>query len=125
MSAMPDSGNKPGLNTPLQPARLLPGMALIGGWLLLLCLIGIIGVMTHHLPIFVLVFCACFAAAGDGLLKLRRWGWALALAATFLCMAYSFYLLTRAHQFPLLVPSVVNLIFFLYLIRPEVIERVK
>jgi hypothetical protein len=107
------------------PATVLPGMAIIAIWLLFLCLIGIIGVMTHHLPVFVLVLCFCFAAAAHGLLKLRRWGWALTLAACFLSMSYGFFMLARFHQFPLLVPAIVNLIFFLYLVRPEVIERVR
>jgi hypothetical protein len=123
MSPSPDK--KSGLSLPPATAGVLPGMALIAIWMLLLCLIGILGVMTHNLPVFVLVLCACFAAAAHGLLKLRRWGWALTLAAIFLSMSYSLYMLLRSHQFPLLVPSVVNLIFFLYLVRPEVIERVK
>jgi uncharacterized membrane protein (DUF2068 family) len=72
-----------------------------------------------------LVLCVIFAVAANGLLKLRRWGWALTLAAAFLSMCYGVYMLFRFHQGPMIVMVVVNLIFFLYLIRPEVLERLK
>ena len=62
---------------------LLPGIAIIALWMLLLCGIGLFGVITHNYPPVVTVFCALFAASAQGLLKLRRWGWALALAAAF------------------------------------------
>jgi uncharacterized membrane protein (DUF2068 family) len=108
-----------------QAIRLLPGMAIIALWMMALCLIGIFGVILHHLPPAVLILCVLFAAAAQGLLKLRRWGWALALGAAFLSMCYGTFMLIRFHQLPMIVMTVVNLIFFLYLIRPEVIERVK
>jgi uncharacterized membrane protein (DUF2068 family) len=105
--------------------KLLPGMAVICLWMLALCALGLIGVITHNLPPAVMVICAIFAVAANGLLKLRRWGWALTLAATFLSLCYGAFMLLRLHQGPMIVMVVVNLIFFLYLIRPEVIERVK
>jgi uncharacterized membrane protein (DUF2068 family) len=105
--------------------KLLPGMAVICLWMLALCALGLIGVITHNLPPAVMVICAIFAVAANGLLKLRRWGWALTLAATFLSLCYGAFMLFRLHQGPMIVMVVVNLIFFLYLIRPEVIERVK
>lgn len=103
----------------------LPGMAIIALWMLLLCCIGLFGVVTHHLPMPVTVLCALFAAAAAGLLRQRRWGWALALAAAFLSVVYESYMLARFHQGPAVVMIAVNLIFFLYLVRPEVIERLK
>lgn len=103
----------------------LPGMAVIAAWMLLLCALGLYGVVTHHLPLPVLVLCAFFAAAATGLLRQRRWGWALALAAAFLSMIYEGYMLARFHQTPAIVMIAVNLILFLYLVRPEVIERLK
>jgi len=103
----------------------LPGMAGVALWLFLLCGIGIYGVISHTLPMAVLVLCAFFAAAASGLLRQRRWGWALSLAAAFLSMCYGAYMLVRFHQPQLIVMIAVNLVFFLYLVRPQVIERLR
>ena len=110
---------------PAKPAGLLPGMAVICIWMLALCGLGLIGVITHSLPPSVMILCLFYAVAANGLLKLRRWGWALTLAAAFLSLCYGVYMLFRFHQGPMIVMIVVNLIFFLYLVRPEVLERVK
>jgi len=103
----------------------LPGMAAVALWMFLLCAIGLIGVITHQLPMVAIVLCVFFAAASSGLLRQRRWGWALSLAAVFLSMCYGAYMLFRFRQPPLIVMIVVNLIFFLYLVRPQVIERLR
>jgi uncharacterized membrane protein (DUF2068 family) len=111
-----------------QPAKqpnLLPGMAFVCIWMLLLCAIGLIGVITHHLPPAVVILCVIYAVAANGLLKLRRWGWALTLGAAFLSMCYGVYVLFHFHQLPIVVMVAVNLVIFLYLVRPEVLERVK
>lgn len=105
--------------------KLLPGMAAIGLWMFLLCLIGLVGVTMHRLPLSVLVLCLAFAVAGQGLMRLRRWGWALTLAAVFLSGLYGTWILVRFHQLPAIVMTTVNLVFFLYLVRPEVRERLK
>ena len=108
------------------PAKgLLPGIAVIALWMLLLCGIGLFGVITHNYPPVVTVFCALFAASAQGLLKLRRWGWALALAAAFLSTSYGVFVLVRFQQSPAIILIMVNLVFFLYLVRPAVIERMK
>ncbi|MCL6463051.1 DUF2127 domain-containing protein [Pseudacidobacterium ailaaui] len=100
-------------------------MAVIALWLLLLCGIGLFGVITHRFPWMVIIVCALFAAAASGLLQQRRWGWALALSAAFLSLCYGTYMVFRFHQAQLIVMVVVNLIFFLYLVRPEVLERLR
>ncbi|MBW4027719.1 hypothetical protein [Acidipila rosea] len=103
----------------------LPGMAVIAIWMAALCFLGLYGVITHHLPMIATIVCALFAAAAHGLVRQMRWGWALTLAAAFLSMTYAVWLMVRWHQSPAIVMAVVNLIFFLYLVRPEVIERLK
>lgn len=104
---------------------LLPGMALISLWMLAQCGLGLVGVFTRRLPWPAAIVCAMFALAANGLLKMKRWGWALTLAAAFLSMCYAAFVLFRFRQLPMIVMLTVNLVFFLYLIRPEVIERVK
>jgi uncharacterized membrane protein (DUF2068 family) len=108
----------------------LPGMAAISLWMLAEALIGVTGVFTGHYPgeearIGVLILCSIFAAAGLGLIRMRRWGWALALGAAFLSMCFGCYSLFRSHQGQWVVIAVINLVFFLYLVRPEVMERLR
>jgi uncharacterized membrane protein (DUF2068 family) len=107
----------------------LPGMAAISLWMLGLSLMGVAGVLTGHYPvgarIGILVLCSVFAVAGLGLLRLRRWGWALTLGAAFLCMCFGCYSLFRFHQVQWVVMAVINLVFFLYLVRPQVVERLR
>jgi hypothetical protein len=104
---------------------LSPGIAAVCIWNLLLCGIGLIGVITHNLPPTVMILCLFYAVAANGLLKLRRWGWALTLAAAFLSMCYGVYVFFHFHQLPMAVMVMVNLVIFLYLVRPEVLERLK
>lgn len=112
----PDSAGRP---------RILPGIAAIALWMMLLSLIGLVGVTTRRLPPVVLALCVAFAAAGQGLFRMRRWGWALSLAAVFLSGLYGMWVLVKFHQLPIIVMITVNLVFFLYLVRPEVRERLK
>ncbi len=112
------------------PRNLLPGMAAISLWMLALSLIGVTGVLTHHYPggglgIAILVLSSLFAIAALGLMRRRRWGWALSLGAVFLSMCVGFYSIFRFHQGQWIVMAVVNLVFFLYLVRSEVIERLR
>ena len=113
------------MTNPKQISGPLPGMAAVSLWMIFLCGIGLIGVITHQLPLAVIVLCAFFAAAASGLIQQRRWGWALSLAAAFLSMCYGAYVLVRFHQPQLIVMIAVNLVFFLYLVRPQVIERLR
>jgi Predicted membrane protein (DUF2127) len=108
----------------------LPGMAAISLWMLALALMGVTGVFTGHYPaggarIGILILCSVFAAAGLGLIRLRRWGWALTLGAVFLSMCFGCYSLFRFHQVQWVVMAVINLVFFLYLVRPEVVARLR
>ena len=104
----------------------LPGLAAISLYLLLLSGVIILGVVggRHYPPLF-LVFAAMFITASAGLLRLLRWAWALALAAVFLLAVYNLWIFTSLHQLPALVQGLLNLVFFLYLVRTEVRERLR
>ena len=67
--------------------------------------------------IAILILSTLFAVAGLGLIRMRRWGWALTLGAVFLSMCFACYSLFRFHQAQWVVMAVVNLVFFLYLVR--------
>ncbi len=63
--------------SPEPKQRPLPGVAAVGLYMFLLCILGVLGVTEHKLPKFVYLFCIAFALAGQGLLRQKRWGWAL------------------------------------------------
>jgi len=103
----------------------LPGMAGIALYMLVLSAVIGFGVIGHHYPPLLLIVSGLTACASFGLLRQQRWGWALSLAATFLLMTYQFYILVRFHQGESGIIGALNLILFLYLVRPEVLERVR
>jgi hypothetical protein len=112
---------------PPRPALLqLPGLAAISLYLLMLAGVIILGVVGgHHYPPLFLIFAAGFITASGGLLMLFRWAWALALAAVFLLVAYNLWIFSTQHQGAALVQGLLNLVFFLYLVRTEVRERLR
>ena len=103
----------------------LPGMAAISLYMLALALVGVAGVLTHHYPPGALILCSVFAVAGLGLIRMRRWGWALTLGAVFCSICYWCYSFFRFHQPQAVVWAVLNFVFFLYLVRTEVIGRLR
>jgi uncharacterized membrane protein (DUF2068 family) len=126
MNITPEDGNSnPQSGSPQQGKLPLPGMAGVALYMLAISAVVAFGVVGHHIPAMFLVVSLLTACASFGLLRQLRWGWALSLAATFLLMLYQFYILVRLHQFQAGIMGALNLILFLYLIRPEVMERLK
>jgi hypothetical protein len=60
-----------------------------------------------------------------GMLRLRRWGWAITSAGCVLMATGYFYGFHAAHRPPYIIQGLFALVFFLYLIRPEVRERLR
>ncbi|HET9087770.1 MAG TPA: hypothetical protein VFN53_09610 [Acidobacteriaceae bacterium] len=117
-------------NQPPESAAKLPGVAAIALWLLLEALIGVAGVFTSHFATHaarttVLAVATFLAVASLGLLRMKRWGWALALAAAFLSSSYGIYMIMRFHQNNFWVMTLVNFVFFFYLVRPEILRRLR
>ena len=108
--------------TPAQKQILLPlpGLAAIALYMLVLAGIGILGVAKGEFSAAFLIFSAFFITAALGLLRLFRWAWALALGAVVLLVALFTWRFSITHQFPFIVQGLLNLVFFLYLIRTEV-----
>jgi hypothetical protein len=116
------SGSQPSLSSRIP----LPGVAAIALYLLLLAGTIILGVAAGgHYPPLYLIFSALFIAASAGLLLLFRWAWAMALAAVGLIAAYNLWIFSTRHVMPGLVQGLLNLLFFLYLIRPDVRSRLR
>jgi len=104
----------------------LPGLAAISLYMLALAAVIVLGVAGgRHYPPFLLVFAACFISASAGLMMLMRWAWAMALGAVSLLAAYDLWFFLNQHQSPALVQSLLNLVFFLYLVRAEVRSKLR
>jgi hypothetical protein len=122
----PEAPQPPLATTGLTELLPLPGVAAISVYLLILAGVIILGVVSgRRYPAFFLLFAAAFLATSGGLLMLFRWAWSLALAAVFLLVAYNSWIAYSQHQLPALVQGLLNLVFFLYLVRPEVRERLR
>jgi len=104
----------------------LPALAFISLYLFALAVVIVLGVVAgrHYPPLF-LVFAAGFIDSSAGLLLLLRWAWALALSAVFLLAVYNLWIFASLHEGAGLVQGLLNLVFFLYLVRPEVRERLR
>lgn len=107
---------------------MLPGMAFIGMYLLLLAMLnafaalrGIYGTGFARYGIFGI--CSLMVIGVFGFLRLRRWGWAVVAAGFLLLAAGDFYLYAHQHVGFLLIRALFSIVFFLYLSRTEVRER--
>jgi hypothetical protein len=99
----------------------LPGLLAISLYLLALAGVIILGVAGgRHYPSLFLILAAAFITASAGLILMLRWAWALALSAVFLLVCYNLWIFGAQHLAPALVQGLLNLVFFLYLVRPEV-----
>lgn len=104
----------------------LPGLAAIALYLLLLAATIVIGVVAgHHYPAVFLVFSVLFITSSGGLLMRFRWAWALALAAVALLSGYNLWIFSSRHMPSALIQGLLNLVFFLYLVRAEVREKLR
>jgi hypothetical protein len=113
-----ESGSGPGkLPTRRMPQ---PGVAAIAFYLLLVAGTIVIGVVGGHYPAALLIFAALFISASAGLVASFRWAWALGLGAVFSLTAYNAWIFSQQRSAPPAIQGLLNLLFFLYLIRPEV-----
>jgi hypothetical protein len=115
--------------TPAGEAKgMLPGMALIGMYLLLLAMLNSFAAMRGTFgagaaKYSILGVCTLMVIGVFGLLRLRRWGWALTTAGCLIMASGYFYGFHRTHSPPYIVNGLFDLVFFLYLIRTEVRSR--
>jgi len=111
--------------SPQRTMMRLPGLVAIGLYLLLLAGTDVFGVVTGHFEPLYLVFPVFFIAAAAGLMLLLRWAWALALATMALLSAIFMYNYFRQHEYMWLMQGLLNLVFFLYLVRTDVREKLR
>lgn len=117
-----NSANPPPPKRELLP---LPGLVALSLYLLLLSVVIVVGAVGGHYPKLFLVLPVFLLAACGGLLMLFRWAWAMALAAVVLLSGYNLWLFAQFRLAPSLVQGLLNLVFFLYLIRTEVRDKLR
>jgi hypothetical protein len=105
-----------------EPLKLskLPGLIAISLYMMLLAGIMIVRVASGLSQPFMLIFPVLFIAGALGMLLLLRWAWALTLAAVTISAGSFLWSFTTQHNSVALVQGLLNLIFFLYLVRTEV-----
>jgi hypothetical protein len=109
---------------------MLPGVAGICMFMLVLTLINAFAALQGKFgagegKYGALALCTLLAVGVFGLLRLRRWGWALVLAGCLtLCMG-NLFVFQKTHGGPFLVQALFAMVFFLYLVRTEVRDRLR
>jgi hypothetical protein len=120
--------NQAGTTEPTEPApkqERLPGLIAIAFYLMLLSVVIVIGVVGGRYPAFLLVLPVFFLAACGGLLLLLRWAWAMTLSAVLLLGGYNVWLFIHLHVGAALIQGLLNLVFFFYLVRTAVREKLR
>ena len=126
MSALPDTSQP----EPNPKGVMLPGVAILTVFLLILTMLNVYGAVSGAfgagaIKYGVLALCTLLVLGLLGLLRMTRWGYAIVLAGTLLLSASYFYVFSRIHQTFTLVQGFFMLLFFLYLVRPEVRDRMR
>ena len=117
--------------TPAGEAQgMLPGMAVIGLYLLVFSMLNAFAAMRNvfgagSVKYSILGVCTLMVLGIFGMLRLRRWGWAIVAAGCVLMAAGYFYGYHAAHRLPYIIQGLFALVFFLYLSRPEVRDRLR
>ena len=109
---------------------MLPGVAGISLFMLVLTMVNAFAALNGKFGVGsakygVLALCTLLAAGVFGLLRLKRWGWALVLGGCLTLCLGNLFVFEKTHAGPYLVQGLFALVFFLYLVRTEVRERLR
>jgi hypothetical protein len=110
--------------------QMLPGVAGICLFMLFMTMVNAFAALRGQFgagrgKYGVLAICTLLAAGIFGLLRLWRWGWAVVTAGCLMLSLGDFFLFEKTRGGPFLVQALFALVFFLYLVRTEVRERLR
>lgn len=111
-------------------SAMLPGVAGICMFLLFVTMLNVYGAVSGAYGVGrarygVLGVCTLLAVGIFGLLRMRRWGWALVLGGCLLLAMGDGFYFQKTHAGFFAVRGLFELVFFLYLVRTEVRERLR
>jgi hypothetical protein len=109
---------------------MLPGVAGICMFMLFMTMVNVFGALRNAFGVglvkyTILTLCTLLAIGIFGLLRLYRWGWALVTAGCLMLSLGDFFFFEKSHQGFFLVRALFALVFFLYLVRTEVRDRLR
>jgi drug/metabolite transporter (DMT)-like permease len=109
---------------------MLPGVAGICLFMLLLTMINAYAALEGKFgsgggKYGVLALCTLLAVGVFGLMRLRRWGWALVLGGCLSLCLGNLFVFEKTHVGTFLVQGLFALVFFMYLVRTEVRDRLQ
>jgi hypothetical protein len=122
-----DPANKPSASV---KGQMLPGIAGVCMFMIFMTMINVYAGLhgaygTGKARYTILILCTLLAAGIFGLLRLSKWGWALVTAGCLLFATGDFFYFSRTHSGFFLVRGLFVLVFFLYLVRTEVRDRLR
>lgn len=109
---------------------MLPGIAGISMFMIFMTMLNAFAAWNgtfggSRVKYSVLAICTLLAVGIFGLLRLRKWGWAIVTAGCLLLSSGDFYFFERTKTGFFLIRALLVLVFFLYLVRPEVRDRLR
>jgi hypothetical protein len=115
---------------PVATPGMLPGVAGIAMFLLLVTMLNAFGAArgafgAGRARAGVLALCTLLLVGIFGLLRLRRWGWSLVIAGCLLMTLGDVWYFMHTHFPFFMVRGLLEMVFFLYLSRTEVRERLR
>lgn len=105
--------------------RQFPGLVAISAYMCLLAAVSAYGVVTGVVAPFYLAGSIFLIIGAVGLILFRRWGWALTQAAIVLISGFFFWSYAARHSGASLGQGLLNLVFFLYLTRGDLREKMR
>ena len=116
-----ETQSRPGLR-----GQMLPGIAGICLYMMVVALTGVFGAFRGvYPPMVALPICTLLVFGIFGLLRLRRWGWAMVTAGSLLISLMYGWMARHMAMPRLWIMSALDFCMFLYLVRPEVRERLR
>lgn len=120
----------PGGERVVGKGQMLPGIAGVCMFMIFMTMVNVYAALNGAFgsgvaKTGILALCTLLAAGIFGLLRLRKWGWALVTAGCLMFAAGDFFYFSKTHSGFFLVRGLFVLLFFLYLARQETRERLR
>ena len=109
---------------------MLPGIAGISMFMIFMTVLNAFAALrgafgTNAAKYSVLGICTLLAVGIFGLLRLKKWGWAIVTAGTLLLSSGDFFFFEKTKTGFFLIRALLVLVFFLYLVRSSVRDRLR